>query len=156
MRKSSKIIIAIGTSGVVVASAGAAYAYWTTTGSGVGSATTRTPAATQLSVSAFSAPTGMAPGIAAAPITVTVKNNDTSNNKAQQVIVTISSVTGGAGSCSAADYTLSGGTMTTGAADLAPNGTTTFSGATLGFFNDPANAQDGCKGATVNLAFALS
>ena len=60
-----------------------------------------------------------------------------------------------AGLCTAADYTLSTPTMTNGAGDLAQNATATFTGATLGF-NNTASNQDGCKGATVNLSYAVS
>lgn len=167
MRKhSKKLIAAVAGTAAAVALSGVAYAYWTSTGSGTGTASTKTPAGLQLEVASHTAPSNMAPGVAPGAITVTVHNKDSNNTKAQQVIVTINSVTKAvgapAGSCTAADYTLAGGTMTTGAADLtaddsAPGGTdqTTFSGATLGF-NNTASNQDGCKGATVNLDFALS
>lgn len=158
LSKKSKAIVAIAAV-IGLASSGAAYAYWTSTGSGSGSASTATPPASSLDVASSTAPTGMAPGVAASPITVTVRNTGTSNVMAQQVIASISSVVKAvgapSGACVATDYTLSGATMTVGAADLAPAGTTIFTGATLGFNNTAAN-QDGCKGATVNLAFALS
>ena len=163
MRKHNKIIAAIAGASAAVVLSGVAYAYWTSTGNGTGSASTKTPSAAQLEVASYTAPSDMAPGVAAGAITVTVHNTDTSNTMAQQVIVTISSVDKAvgapAGDCTASDYTLTGGTMTVGAADLAPNGSagdaTTFSGASLGFNNTGSN-QDGCKGATVNLNFALS
>jgi len=39
--------------------------------------------------------------------------------------------------------------------DIAAGATVTFSGATIQF-NNKASNQDGCKGATVNLAYAAS
>jgi hypothetical protein len=167
MRKhSNKLIAAVAGTAAAVALSGVAYAYWTSTGSGTGSASTKAPSGLQLEVASHTAPSNMAPGVAAGAITVTVHNKDSNNTKAQQVIVTFGTITGpnidATHPCTSADYTLSGATMTTGAADLTADdalagGTdqTTFSGATLGFANSASN-QDGCKGATVNLSFALS
>lgn len=151
-KKSTALIAGAALIGVI--GSGAAYAYWSTSGSGTGSATTSAGAAS-LVVTQASAPTNMAPGVAAGPITVTVQNSAANSAYVAQVVVSIASVTGGAGSCSAADYDLTGATMTDVAGDLATTASATFSGATLGFHNSLAN-QDGCKGATVHLAYAVS
>lgn len=151
-KKSTALIAGAALIGVI--GSGAAYAYWTSAGAGTGTATT-TAGAPSLVVTQASAPSNMAPGVPAGPISVTVKNTAVNNAYVTQVVASITSVTGGAGTCAAADYDLTGATMTLGAGDLATNGTTTFTGATLGFHNSPDN-QDGCKGATVNLAYAVS
>jgi hypothetical protein len=133
----------------------AAFAYWSTSGSGTGSAATSAGAANLL-VTQTAAPTNLAPGVAAGGISVDVKNQAANDVVVNQVVVSIASVTGGAGACSAADYTLTNPVMTNGAGALAAGATVAFSGATLGFNNDPLNSQDGCKGASVNLAYAVS
>ena len=99
---------------------------------------------------------GLGPGAPARGITVSVSNPGPGAATVAQVTASISSVSPLAGnSCSAADYVLANPVMTNGAADLAPSTAATFSGATIGFNNTAAN-QDGCKGATVNLAYAAS
>lgn len=156
MKTTSKRILAVGLPLALVAVTGAAVAYWTSNGTGSGTAATNAAAAA-LTVTQASAPTNMAPGVTPGAITVTVANPGPNSVKANQVVVSISSVTPvGAGSCSAADYVLAGETMTAGAADLAAGSSTTFSGATLGFNNSPTTDQNGCKGATVNLSYAAS
>jgi len=157
MRKSTKIVAAVGGAALVVATAGTAYAYWSTSGNGVGSATTDAGTA-DLTVTQVSAPTNMAPGVPAGSFAVDVTNNANATVKVNQVVVSISSITApnadATHTCTAADYSLSG-TLTTGAASLAKNGVAHFTGGSLGF-NNTANNQDGCKGATVNLAYAVS
>ena len=165
LSKKQKALVG-GVAVAVLGTSGVAFAYWTSTGSGTGTANTKTPTGLQLEVASYTSPTNMAPGVAADAITVTVHNKDSNNTKAQQVVVSITSVDKAvgapAGPCVAGDYSLTGATMTVGAADLTPDdaaagGTdqTTFSGASLGFNNTGSN-QDGCKGATVNLLFTLT
>jgi hypothetical protein len=162
-RRTAKRILAIGLPFVMIAGAGVGYAYWTSAGSGTGTATSALPAA--LSVTQAAAPTNLAPGVAPGAVSATVSNvGGSSTVKVSSVLVSIASVVKAAGApagtCSAADYVL-GGTnpMTAGAATLATAGaaaTTTFTGATLAFVDDPGNNQDACKGATVNLSYTAS
>lgn len=158
MRIPTKKVAAIAAGAVVLSTAGVAYAYWTTSGSGTGSAST-TAGTPNVTVSQTAAPSNLAPGVNAGGITVTVKNNADNNAYVTQVVASIASVTKAdgapAGTCAAGDYTLSNATMTNGAGDLAKDATATFSGATLGFNNKTTN-QDACKGATVNLSYAVS
>jgi hypothetical protein len=140
---------------LVGAGGGIAYAYWSTTGSGSGAATT-SAGASNLEITQSTAPTNLAPSVAAGGITGTVKNNASNNAFVSSVTVSIASVTrasGASGACDASDYTLSNPVMSVDT-DLAPNQTFSFSGATLGFNNKAGSNQDGCKGATVNLAYA--
>ena len=60
-----------------------------------------------------------------------------------------------AGTCDATDYTLANATMTVGA-EVAPGSAKgAWTGATIKF-NNKATSQDQCKGATVNLAYAVA
>jgi hypothetical protein len=140
---------------VVVGGASAALAYWTTSGSGDGTASTSAGAA-NLTVTQVSAPSNMAPGVAAGGVSVKVTNGQPNTVQIDSVTVSIQSVTGGAGSCDPTDYTLSNATMTNGAGELTAAGFSTFSGATLGFNDKPTTNQDGCKGATVNLHYVVN
>jgi hypothetical protein len=95
------------------------------------------------------------PGDSAQTISGTVTNNATNSAYVNSVTVSISSVSqavGAIGSCDATDYTLSLPVMAVGS-DIAAGGSSTFTGATLKF-NNKASNQDGCKGATVHLAYA--
>lgn len=156
MNKTSRRILAVGLPLCLVAVTGVSVAFWTSSGSGTGTASTQSGVAS-LTVAQASAPTNLAPGVAAGAVSATVTNpaGSTSNVQVSQVVVTytVAPLTGQ--SCTTADYTLTGGTMTAGAADLKPGASTTFTGATLGFNSTAAN-QDGCKGATVNLSYAAS
>jgi hypothetical protein len=158
MRKSTKILGALGASAVVLSTAGVAYAYWSTSGTGTGSATTDAGAA-NLTVTHVSAPTNMAPGVPAGSFAVDVTNNAAATAMVNKVVVTISSVTGSnitpTTPCTADDYTLSG-TLTNAAGQLANGQTASFTGGSLSFNNSPTANQDGCKGATVHLLYTVS
>jgi len=159
MRKLStkQKIAATGTAAVVaVAGAGTAYAYWTSTGSGTGSATT-SAGASNLTLAQTSNISNMYPGDSAQAITGTVTNNAGNSAYVTAVTASISGVTlatGAVGVCDASDYTLATPTMTVGR-DVVAGGSATFTGATIKFNNKTTN-QDGCKGATVALAYAAS
>lgn len=150
-----RTVVATAAAFLLVGGGTAAFAFWSTSGSGAGTAATSAGAANLL-VTQTAAPTNLAPGVAPGGISVDVKNQAANDVVVNQVVVSIASVTGGLGACSAADYTLAGATMTNGAGSLAAGATVAFSGATLGFNSDPLNSQDGCKGATVNLAYTVS
>ncbi len=61
-----------------------------------------------------------------------------------------------AGTCDATDYTLANAAMTVGAQVPAGTGVGAWTGATIQFNNKGGSNQDQCKGATVNLAYAIS
>jgi hypothetical protein len=157
MRLSKKTLI-VGGAGTALALAlgGVALAYWSSTGTGSGTATTSS-GDSSLVVTQTSAPTNLAPGVAAGPIAGTVKNTAANSAYVNTVLVTISSVTGPnitlATPCDATDYTLSNPTMTV-QSDVANGATVTFGGATLGFNDKTTSNQDGCKSAIVHLAYA--
>jgi hypothetical protein len=151
--KSKIAAVAAGTAVVALVGTGA-MAYWTATGSGTGAAST-SAGASNLVVTQTSTNAGLAPGVAASGITVTVQNQAANSAFVSQVVASIAGITGAAGSCDTGDYTLSNPIMTNGAGELAAGAVATFSGATIGFHDKDSN-QDGCKGATVNLAYAVS
>jgi hypothetical protein len=155
LSKKSKAAVA-GAIVVAFTGGGLAYGYWSTSGSGAGTATSASGAAS-LTVQQTAAPTDLAPGMPAGLISGSVRNTAAHSAYVHQVTASISSVTkavGAVGTCSADDYTLDNSTMNVDA-ELAANGVVTFSGATLAFHDNDTN-QDGCKGATVQLAYTAS
>ncbi|NEA33840.1 hypothetical protein [Streptomyces sp. SID13031] len=151
MRNKKKILVAA--AAVVVIGAGSAFAYWSTGGSGSGTGST-SAGASDLTVEQTTVFNAFYPGGAAQVINGKVTNNAASSAYVNTVTASISSVTqavGAGGTCDASDYTLVPST-TPVASDIAPGGFHTFTGATLKFNNKTTN-QDGCKGATVNLAY---
>ncbi|MGA8211397.1 MAG: hypothetical protein WB441_18165 [Nocardioidaceae bacterium] len=147
----------------VVLGGGIALAYWTSLGTGTGTAHVGTDGG--VSVSQNGTVTGLVPGGSPQPIDFTVTNNSAT------VPVQIRSVTIGFGSfapgCSAADFTLtqpskpSTGTPVSIAGSgsvsftSAGSGTNSQTGASIAMLNTGAD-QDGCKLATVNLTFTVS
>jgi hypothetical protein len=149
--KRRTVAIAAGTI-VVLAASGTAYAFWTASGTGTGVGTTT--AGVAVTVNQTVTLTAMYPGDAAQTLSGDF-NNAGATTHVNSVMVSISGVTGGAGSCSAADYGLTGATMA--AVQDVPNGTAvgSWTGATIQFHDTTAN-QDGCKGATVDLAYVTA
>ena len=150
--------IAIGTA-VLLAIGGGAYAYWTLSGSGTGSATTGTVAGS-ITVHQTSVVTNLRPGGAAQTLTGNFTNTDTGPVYVTSVTASILSVvkaTGApAGLCDATDYTLTNATMTVAAEIPAGAAQGAWTGATIAFNDKPAANQNGCQGATVNLTYAAN
>jgi hypothetical protein len=140
----------------VLAAATAAYAYWTTAGSGTGSASAG--GSSTVSVTQIGTISGLVPGGAAQAVDFKITNPKSTAQYVTGVSVSISGVTGpnidGTHPCAASDFTLVQPSAIN--QDLAA-GDATFSpsGATLAM-KDSGSNQDGCKGATVNLAFSAS
>jgi hypothetical protein len=149
--------IAMVTSALVLASGGAAFAYWTVGGSGTGTAATGTVA--NVTVVQTSTITAMAPGDSAQTLSGNFTNPNAGPVYVGTVTASISSVTkaGGApaGTCDATDYTLANAAMTVNAEVPAGAAQGAWTGATIKF-NNKASNQDACKGATVNLAYTVS
>lgn len=145
----------IGAAAIALLMAAGAYAFWTAGGSGSGTASTAT-ATTPLVVTQTTVPTAMFPGDSAQ--TLSGKFNNTNSGPIQVATVTasIASVTPvGAGVCDASDYTLANAVMTVGTEIPVGTAVGAWTGATIKF-NNKATNQDGCKGATVNLAYAIA
>jgi hypothetical protein len=138
----------------LIGTGGIAYAYWTTGGGGTGTVATGT--STDLVVNQTSTLDPMFPGDA--PQTLSGDfDNSASTMHVANVTVSIDSVTQGdvvAVGCTAADYTVTGATMAAVQEVPTGDGVGAWTGATIQFNNTTAN-QDPCKGATVNLAYAV-
>jgi hypothetical protein len=139
-----------------LAVAGIAYAYWTTSGSGTGSAATGTDAG--VTVAQHGTISDLVPGSDAQAVDFTITNPAMTAQYITKVTVSISGITAPSSDtdhpCTTADFTLTQPDAIK--ADLA-HGDTTYSpsGSTLQL-KDTASNQDGCKGATVDLAFNAS
>jgi ABC-type glycerol-3-phosphate transport system substrate-binding protein len=150
-----KRVIAMSVVAVLAVSA-AAFAYWTTSGTGTGSASTGTSSA--VTVTQVGSISNLKPGSSAQAVDFKINNGSSENQYISAVAVSISSVTApnaDAGHpCTASDFDLVqpnaiNADLTSGDHTYSP------SGATLALKNTASN-QDGCKGATVNLAFNAS
>ena len=132
--------------------AGAAFAYWTNTGSGTGSATTGTNS--PITIVQTGSSVTLQPGGASSTLSGTFTNPNTSPVFVSQVTATLASVSGAGTSalgCTTADYALTTPTITINA-EVSPDDTTTWSGIEVRLLNRPANQND-CKNATINLAY---
>lgn len=157
-KKKSAAFVAAGVIGL--ATAGGAYAYWTSLGGGAGTASTRTGAASVFQVTGNVA-NAMFPGDSAQTVTATVTNNGTENYKLQTVKAYVSTDKPG---CDGTDYKLNGAVAPTTAtdavtiavapADLAPSATTT--GTFTLQFNNKSTNQDACKAAAVTITYVAS
>jgi hypothetical protein len=140
----------------VLAIAGGAFAYFTTSGEGKGSATVGT--SQEVTVTQVGSITNLQPGGEAQAVDFTIHNPQSTKQFISKVTVSISSVEGKnitvGTPCAAADFELTQPNAIN--KDLIP-GETEFSpsGATLAMI-DSASNQDGCKEATVNLSFNAS
>ena len=141
---------------------GVAFAFWTSMGSGSGIAKAVTTVA-NITVNQPNAITGLQPGAAPQTLSGDFTNTNPGAVTVTKVTASIDSVTlsdgsvgsTAAGSCSAQDYALSSGASSV-TANSVPSGTHvgSWSGQTISFVDDAGRNQDGCKGATVNLAYS--
>jgi hypothetical protein len=148
----NKKVAAIGlAAGLVLGVGGAAFAYWTTSGSGNGTATTQSSNGTlALNVSADSSQ--LYPG-GSAPVTITATNNGATDLYVTTVSFASLSVDAAhaAAGCLASDYSV-GSVSTTPTDVLAGTTSATVATATLSMANTALN-QDACEGATITLNF---
>jgi len=158
MRRSRRNILIASVTAFLLIGGGAAYAYWTLSGSGAGTAQTGTVTGTITAVQT-STISNLRPGGTAQTLSGNFTNTDTSPIHVTSVTATIGSVTKAvgavAGTCDATDYTLSNAVMTVNANVATGTAQGAWTGATLAF-NNKATNQDQCQGATVNLAYAIN
>jgi hypothetical protein len=158
-KKRSAALLAAGVIGL--ATAGGAYAYWTSTGSGTGTATTAAGTANALVVTGGAA-SAMFPGDSAQTVTATVTNNGTENYTVSSLKAYVTTDKTG---CDGSDYLINGAPapLTSGSAvsvavttaDLKPTKSTT--GTFLMQFNNKLDTnQNACKGATVTINYVAS
>jgi hypothetical protein len=151
-----KAIVVLAVTGVI-AIGGAAFAFWTAGGTGTGTVAVGTN--TPITVNQTSTVTGIAPGVAAQPLSGNFTNANTSTVHVATVTVTVTSTdkplnTPNPG-CTAADFTIVGGTMAVNADVVVGTNTGAWTGATIAFNNTAIN-QDACKGAVVKLAYVAA
>lgn len=158
MRKigKKKLLVAGAAVALVATGGGVAFAYWSTSGSGTGTAGTGTDSG--VTVTQVGTVSGLVPGGTAQPVDFKITNPASTKQYISAVTYSISSINAPASTptltCTADDFTLVQPNAIS--QDLA-SGATTFSpsGATIAM-KDLSTNQDGCKGATVNLAFSAS
>lgn len=156
MRTISKKKLAVtGALTVVLAGTGtAAYAYWTSQGTGSGTATTRADANT-LSVTQNGTPADMYPGDTAQPLKATVSN--AAGAASAKVTSLVATVTTNKTGCTGADYLINGAAA---GSPVSLNWTTVelAAGASQQSvntiqFNNTASDQNACKNAIVSIAY---
>ncbi len=135
----------------ILAISGAAYAYWTSSGTGSGTGSTA-DGVTSLTASSPDLD-AMYPGDTDQDIVITVHNPTSQTVYVTSVAVTVTTDKDG---CTAADFTLTGAPVAVGAeigagADLVLTGVPTIK-----FFDDPVRNQDVCQNAAVTLTFTIS
>lgn len=167
MKLRYKVGVGVATTAAIAGMAGGAFAYWTQTSTGSGTATTGSQ--TAYSVAGSNA-INLTPG-ASQDLTAVVTNaGPLSAPVPGHVHVDITSVSGqstiaGLPLCTVADYALSnsGDMTTTATGPLAHAATASYSGVAVSMVNrqdtvagDGSGNQDNCQGATVHLTFSAA
>jgi len=143
-------LVVVAAAGGTLAMSGVAYAYWTTTGSGTGSATAGTTAATdKIELTQVGTLTGFYPGSTAQSVMVKAHNPAAFSQKVGNVTVSVAAV----GSCAADNWTVVDSADSFGV--LTADETSDAEGqevATIKLRESGAN-QDACKGVSPVLTF---
>lgn len=151
MRKIStkKLVVGGVAAAVILGGAGAAFAYWTSTGTGTGSATTGS--STNFVVT-LDAPTGgaLTPGGPIDTVAFHVNNPSTGNQNFSNAVATVTG-TDKVG-CAASNYEITGLTADYGDLDAG----VTVDGSFQLQMLDSVDNQDACQGATVSLQVDVS
>lgn len=129
----------------------AAYAYWTTQGTGEGSATTGS--VEEITVTQANEPSGLYPGGPGVPINGTIVND---NDTAVTVGALTASVTATTNlpACATSNYVIEG-TATLGSSLIAANSTTTWEGLTVRLIESGTN-QDACQNAGITITYSAA
>ena len=146
--------------GLALGGAGAAFAYFSSTGSGIGSATVGSSAG--LDIAQTNTVTNIQPDSATHEVDYTVTNNNPGHETVHQVTVSVASISG-AGSltgtdslgnvydaCTPALFTVVQGSPL----DANLGHLDTASGTATVALSDDGNNQDNCQGATLHLSFS--
>ena len=151
--KKSKALVVAGV--ITVATAGGAYAYWSSLGNATGAATTGTSSAFVVTTDAATG-SPLTPGGPTQTVAFHVQNANSGVQRLTSVAVTVAASGGAAWTavpgCSAADYTV--GTPTFTAGDIA-SGSRSDGTVTITMKNLSTN-QDACKNVSVPLYFSAS
>jgi len=156
LSKKRVVLAAIITVALAIGS-GVAYAYWTSGGTGTGSAVATTPVGT-ITVNQTSAVTGLYPGATAVALSGDFNNSNTGAAHIASITAAVTSITnGGVGLplCTTGDFLIGGSFTPPGGLDIpAGNNKGAWSGLTIQLQNTTAN-QDSCKGATANITYTV-
>jgi hypothetical protein len=147
----NKPVVLVVAAAILMLTAVGAYAYWTSTGGGEGTAATGT--SDDLVVVQTSTITAMGPGTAAQTLTGNFDNSSDGPSYVGSVTVVVAG-TDEAG-CTADDYTITDSPMTVDAEVDDGDAQGAWTGATIAFANDPTRNQDACQGATVSLTYEI-
>lgn len=157
MRKFTRKTVAVAaTAAILLSGAGVAFAFWTAGGTGTGTASAGTT--TPITAVQTSVVTDLQPGGSPQTLSGNFNNGNASPVQVATVTASIASVFidgAVAVGCDASDFTLAGTVMAVGAEVPAGDAQGAWTGATIQFNNKLTN-QDACKGATVNLSYAIS
>jgi len=147
--------IVITTAAMLAVGGGAAFAYWTATGTG--NTTTSAGTSSNFTFTSTVAGGALSPGGPTQTVTFLVTNPGSGVQKLSAVAATVADTNGAAwtavADCSADDFTV--GTPTFTVTEIPANGTVTGT-VTLQMIDRPDVNQNGCKGATVPLHFVAS
>jgi hypothetical protein len=151
-RKKKVVIATVAMVGI----GGAAFAYWTTTGTGTGAADTGDVQA--VAVNQTSVVTGLAPGSGTQALSGNFDNPNSGPAYVTAVSGTVTAVNNALGDpitgCDAGDYTIAG-TGLVGSDVPAGSGVGSWGNLTIAFNNTSAN-QDACKNAQVVISYTSS
>ncbi|MGV8967112.1 MAG: hypothetical protein ACOH2F_12620 [Cellulomonas sp.] len=151
MRKYSKrtTVIAV-TTAILLGTAGGAYAYWTSTGGGSGTATTAGTATTLVVHQSGTGITGLVPGGAPQDLSGTFTNSDKTPNVSIKVKTLNTSVKVDNQDCDDNDFVIAGSVKIIDA----NNASQSWSGLTIQLVNTAEN-QDACKGAVATVTYTV-
>jgi hypothetical protein len=157
------VAVALGTV-LLVSGVGVAFAYWTNSGTGSGTATTGTNAAVTVVQTSTPSATELVPGGTPQALSGTFTNPNTGPVWIKTVVAAVTKTEKPVGTanpgCTAADYTISGTSVVNGAvagvgAQVPAGALGTWSGLTIAFNSTAAN-QDACKDAVVTIDYTTT
>lgn len=153
MRTSLKRSAAVVGAGVLVLGvSGVAYAFWTTTGSGSGTAATGDAVA--LKINQTNVPSGLAPGLPAVDITGTFTNSATGATNVVLSSISLVSLTTGVADCAPSNYAVTELKVVDGKVDAGAIAAGAWTGKIQ--LVESGKNQDACKLATPTLTYAAS
>lgn len=147
--RNSYVLMAAGAAALLLGG-GVAFAFWTSSGTGEGTAAAGTT--DSVDIEQVAAIAGLYPGGPGQPISIEIANPNDSDVSIGDVTATVSG-TDKVG-CTADDFAISGPVYEGGT--IAGGATQPAAGATISMVNDTERNQDACKGASVTLEFTAA
>jgi hypothetical protein len=154
---------------VALLAAAGAYAYWTQSGSGNGSAASKADGS-DIVVNQTSTPANLTPGSTPQALSGTFTNTNAGHVYVGHITATLTSVSNGTNGtpaittddCTIADYAIAGGATTANVIDFTTEvasgspSATPWSGLTIALLDRAGVNQNACKGATINIGYTIS